>query len=311
MRKILYLALLILISLPLVATAQTERIAAVVNEDAITMSDLNERLRMVAISSGLREDPETIKRLVPQVLNSLIEEQLKIQEAKRLGIEVSGESIEKGYEELAAQNKMDVAQFKKTLDQNRISTATMDRQIRAQIAWNSVIQKSLRPQITVNDTDIDDVLNRLKNAVGLEEYLAAEIFLPVESAKDEDQVRQLADRLVHEIKENKAPFFRVAQQFSKAAGAPQGGMMGWIRQDQLPEELDKALETMEKGQISDPVRSLEGYHILLLRDKRKMSEDTLPSPAQITQDIGLERLDRLQRRQLLDLKSSAFIEIRL
>ena len=303
--------LFVLLALPFTASAQTERIAAVVNEDAISLSDLNERLHMVAVSSGLKLNPEIVERLTPQVLGSLIEEQLKLQEAERLDIAVSDENIATGFAQLAAQNKMTSEQFQETLITNHISPATMERQIKSQIAWNSVVQQIIRPKITVSDTDVDDVLSRIGRSVGLEEYLAAEIFLPVSSPKEEEEIRTLAQNLTEQIRDQKAPFFRVAQQFSKAAGAPQGGDLGWINQGQLPEQLDTALSQMENGQVSNPIRSLEGYHILLLRDKRQVSKDALPSREQIMQDIGLERLERLQRGHLLDLKAAAFIEYRV
>ena len=293
------------------ARAQVEGIAAVVNEDVITFSDLNQRLHLVAVSSGLKLDDETVKRLTPQVLSDLIDEQLRLQEAARLDLEVSDQNVQKGFLQLAAQNKLTLEEFNKSLVANKISVPSMERQLRAQIAWNLVAQTLLRPQVSISDTDVDDVLTRIKRSIGKEEYLASEIFLAVENPKEEANMRQLANRLIAQMKEKRAPFSRVAQQFSKAAGAPQGGDMGWVRQGQLPEELDRVLQKLEKGQISTAIRSLEGYHIFLLRDKRAVSEETLPSRAQITQDLGLQRLQRLAQRHLIDLKAAAFIERRI
>lgn len=311
MRIIFSLVLFVLLALPFAAKAQTEGIAAVVNEDAISSSDLNARIHMVAVSSGLRLDPDTVKHLTPQVLSSLIEEQLKLQEAERLEMDITDENIAVGFAQLAEQNKMTPEQFHKALDSSGISPATMKRQIKAQIAWNSVVQHALRPKVSVSETDVDAVLERIRRSIGQEEYLAAEIFLPVTSPQEEPEVRELATHLTAQIREGKAPFFRVAQQFSKAAGAPQGGDLGWLSQAQISDEMNAALGQMEKGQVSEPIRVLEGYRILLLRDKRLVTEDNIPSRAQITQDLELERLDRMQRSRLLDLKGSAFVEYRV
>ncbi len=311
MRIIFPFIVLFLLALPFAANAQTESIAAVVNEDAISYSDLNERIYMVAVSSGLKLNPDTVKHLTPQVLSSLIEEQIKLQEAERLEMEITDENIATGFAQLAERNNMTPEQFQKALETSGISLATMERQIKAQIAWNSVIQHVLRPQISISETDVDAVLERIRRNIGLEEYLAAEIFLPVNSPQEEQEVRELAYHLTTQIREGKAPFFRVAQQFSKAAGAPQGGDLGWISQGQVSEQTSAALSQMEKNQISDPIRALEGYRILMLRDKRRITEDTLPSRAQITQDLELERLDRMQRSRFLDLKGRAFVEYRV
>ena len=113
------------------------------------------------------------------------------------------------------------------------------------------------------------------------------------------------------MRSGKAPFFRVAQEFSKAAGATNGGVLGWVQQDHLNERVGKALLSMEKNSVSAPVRSASGYHILFLRDVRLISEDTIPDDQQMMTILGNERLERAQRRYYLDLKAAAFIENRL
>ena len=75
--------------------------------------------------------------------------------------------------------------------------------------------------------------------------------------------------------------------------------------------MGAAIEDLEKGQISEPVRTLSGWHIMMVRDKRVIDEDNIPGRDQIRQSLGTQRLDRMQRRHLLDLKSAAFIENRL
>src|SRR5690349_16568814 len=86
------------------AHAQSESIAAVVNQDAISQTDVNDRMKLIIASSGLGDTPDTREKLRPQILNSLVEEQLKIQEAKRLEITVTPEEVEEGFASIAAQN---------------------------------------------------------------------------------------------------------------------------------------------------------------------------------------------------------------
>lgn len=305
------LFLLVSVSATLPAQARMEAIAAVVNQDAITMSDLNDRMHLVMVSSGLPQTEEIATKLSKQVLNDLIEEQLKLQEAKRVEVTVSKEEVEQGFSSLAQQNKFTPDQFRQIIKQGGINVGTMERQIRAQIAWTKVIQKKMRPQVTVTDTDVDDFLERLKNSKGKDEYLASEIFLPVDETAPEADTQQLAIKLVNEINGGKAPFFKVAQQFSRAAGAPNGGDLGWMQQGQLQPELEKALASLEKGKISQPVRSSSGYHILMLRDKRTITDATIPTRENIYNTIGVQRLERMQARQLLELKTTAFIENRV
>ena len=102
-----------------------------------------------------------------------------------------------------------------------------------------------------------------------------------------------------------------SQQFSKSAGAPQGGDLGWVGQGQLQRELDEVLPRIAVGEISNPVRTSTGYHILSVREQRVVSEENMPSREDVRSILGTQRLERLQRRYLLDLKSAAFIENRL
>ena len=190
------------------------------------------------------------------------------------------------------------------------SAVRLTEQIRSQIAWSKVIQKKVRPQIDITDGQVDAALQKIKSTEGQTEYLVAEIFLPVDSPQQDQSVKQLADRLARELASGKAPFPAVAAQFSQSASASRGGDMGWVQGDQLPEAIAQALAGMKQGEIRGPVRSLTGYHLLLLRNKRTVTAETLPSRDDVRQRIGMEQLDRAQRRYLLDLKSAAFIERR-
>lgn len=292
------------------ALAGSERIAAVVNEDAITITDVNDRLRLVIASAGLPNSNEIREKLKPQVMGALIEESLKFQEARRLGIAVEQEEISKAFESVAAQNNIPAEKFTAMLTKGGVSTDALKKQLESQIAWSKVVQQLLRPQVEVTDADVDNFLARLQGTKGKKEFLLAEIFLPVENPGEEGNAQQLANKLVDQIKTGKAPFFKLAQQFSKSAGSAQGGDMGWIQEGQLPPELEQRLAGVEKSQITGAIRSMTGYHILFLRDLRTITDETMPAREEVVTKIGTERLDRLQRRHLLDLKAAAFIENR-
>ncbi|MCB1721429.1 MAG: peptidylprolyl isomerase [Rhodospirillales bacterium] len=291
--------------------ARSESIAVVVNEDAITMSDVNDRMALIIASSGLPNKKDVQEKLLPQIIGSLVEEQVRLQEARRLDLNVSPEDIAQGFAAVAQQNNMSVEEFRSMITRGGLNIRTLEAQIRAQIAWSKVVQAKLRPQVIVSDSDVDSYLERLNNNTGKPEYLVSEIFLPPASAQEESDMQQLAHKLVQEIRSGQAPFFKVAQQFSQSAGASQGGDLGWIAQGQLQRELDDALAHISKGQVSDPIRSASGYHILNVRDQRLIAAENLPSREQVRGVIGTQRLERLQQRYLLDLKSAAFIENRL
>lgn len=312
MMKILVLAALGLCLFPAPSHAQkTMEIAAVVNDEAISMRDVDERIRLIMISSGMQPSKELRAKVLPQVIESLIEEQLKLQEAARNKLEVTPEEVDQGLMTIAQQNKFTLEQFKDIMKQQGVPEKTLIRQIKAQLAWTKVVKEILRKQVDVTEKDVDTRIERLKANIGKTEYLVAEIFLPIENPKRAAEVQQLASRMAAELQAKKAPFGPVAAQFSKAAGAENGGSLGWIQQGHLDADLDKVLMTMTEGQISNPIRTPAGVYLLNLQKIRTLTEESIPSRDELTNQIGFERLDRVQQRALLDLKSSAFIDRRV
>ncbi|MGQ0527729.1 MAG: peptidylprolyl isomerase [Alphaproteobacteria bacterium] len=306
MRFFLILISFLIMTLP----TRAESIAAVVNADAISMSDLEARTDMIVISSGLPNSKEVREKLTPQILSALIEEQLKMQEAARLNVKVADEEINSGFAELAAQNNIPIDQFMLMIEKSGIDLETMKNQIRAQIGWGKVIQQEMRQKITVTDTDIDDYIQRIKSNKGKTEYHLAEILLPVDTERPEGEALKVADRLVQEITKG-ARFSKVAQQFSAAPGATQGGDRGWVQQGLLAPELDSVIQTTAKGMVTPPIRAVDGIHIFLVRDVRVITDESIPPRDKIYNMLGIQRLERLQARALLDLKSTAFIQTRV
>jgi peptidyl-prolyl cis-trans isomerase SurA len=289
----------------------TEGIAAVVNDDIISMSDLTARLQLSLVSSGLPNTAETRQRLTPQVLRSLVDERLQLQEASRANISVTDKEINDALGKVAEQNHMQRDQLEKMLSSQGVPRSTLESQIRSTIAWGKLVQRRLRPSIEIGQDEIDQVVQRIQANAGKPEYLAAEIFLAVDSPEREDDVRRLADRLYEQIGQG-ASFPAVARQFSQSAGATNGGDLGWVQQGQLPEELDTALQQLRPGQATRPIRSITGYHILMLRDERTVGgANSVPPREQIMNALGQERLDMLQRRLLRDLRRSAFVDLRV
>lgn len=285
-------------------------IAVVVNDSAITRADIDARMKLIMVSAGLPQNEKTATQLLPQIVGALVDEQIKVQEAEKLELEITEAEIDNGFATIAGQNNFTPEQFAEAITRSGVKVSTLRAQVKAEIAWSKVVQARLRSQVNISDSDVDTRLGRIVASKGKNEYLLSEIFLPIEDAKEEVKLRRLAERLSGDIRGGKASFMKVAQQFSKAAGASSGGDLGWVQQGQLPDEIDGVLPRMNKGDVSKPIRSLSGFHILLVREKRLISDETIPARDAVRQAIGMERLDRLQRQYFLDLKSSALIENR-
>lgn len=250
--------------------ALRDGIAAVVNDNIISMSDLKGRVTLAAFSSGLPRTPQTMQKLLPRVLRSLIDEQLQLEEGKAKGLNVSQEEVDATIKSLAKVNKVPNGDMEGLLRSNGIPFSAMRSQIKASLVWKKVVMRTIRPRIDIGADEIETVVERLRANQGQEDYLVSEIFLAVDKPQDEVEIKELAERLTKQIKEG-ASFGAVARQFSQGLGAATGGDLGWIQEGQLASELNNVLPTLAKNDVSQPLRGPAGYHILGLRDKRMNS----------------------------------------
>ncbi len=255
----------------------SERIAAVVNDEVISLSDVHARIRLALLNAGVQDNAETRQRLTPQVLRQLVDERLQLQEARRLGVSVPSKEIDEAIGRIAEQNRMGRPQLESLLKAQKVPLSTLREQVRALLSWQRVMQRRIRQEVVIGDEEVDAVMQRIKANIGKPEYLVAEIFLAVDSPDQDEEVRRNADRLVDEVRRG-GNFAALARQFSQSAGAASGGDMGWVRTGELNPELDKVLSTMRAGQLSAPVRTATGYHVLLVRDQRPFGSTVSSAP---------------------------------
>lgn len=293
-----------------VAWAQDFSIAVSVNEDAVSENDVAARMKLMMVSSGMKSTKSTREKVRPQAIESLVEEQIKIQEAARQGITISEEEIDEGFLALAQQNNLSAEQFDQVLKHQGIPKATLLNQVKAQLSWTKIVRQVLRAQVDVSESDVNARMERIRDDLGQTEYLTSEIFLPVSGDAQDQQTKDLGKKIIEEIKSGRATFKVLAQQFSRSPSAPQGGDIGWVQAGELPKELDRVVTSLSDGQISPPIRGLSGYHILMVSERRTADESTIPEADDVLNAIGLERLDRLQKRYLEDLRAAAFIKYR-
>ena len=243
----------------------TERVAASVNEEAITIHDLDARVRLGLLAINLPDTPENRQRLAAETLRRLIDERLQLQEAARLKIDVNDAEMNNGIADLEQQNHMQKGQLVQLLEQNGIDPQTLRDQIRAQITWARVVRSQLLPDVRIGEEEIDQRMRQMRQDMNRASYLASDIDLPVDDPSREGQVKDLADKLYEQLQAG-APFGALARQFS-ASGAAAGGDLGWVARGMIDNALLDALGKLEIGRVSAPIRTIDGYHILALRDK--------------------------------------------
>lgn len=252
---------------PPAGQAPEMRIAAVVNDEVISVFDLVSRMRLVMISSNIPDTPEARQRIGPQVLRSLIDEKLELQEAKKQNVTATDAELNNGLAQIEKQNNMKPGQLNEFLKQRDIDRGALVDQLTAGIVWAKLVRRQAAQTTEISDDEIDDALKRIKEHANEPESRIAEIFLAVDKPTQDDEVRALAERLTQQMRQG-ARFSAIAQQFSQSATAAVGGDMGWLRPDQLPAELGKVVSQLKPGELSAPVRVPGGYYLLLVVDRR-------------------------------------------
>ncbi|MCC7427174.1 MAG: peptidylprolyl isomerase [Alphaproteobacteria bacterium] len=287
---------------PAPASAQENRVAAVVNSDAITLRDLQSRRRLFQITSRLPDTPEVRERLTPQILRLLIDERLRLQEMRRRRIAVLDEDIAGTLRRIEQQNGLPEGGLVRQLRSSGVDPRTLIDQLRVQIGWTRLVRARIGDQAAVSDDEAEEALARLRAQVGQPEYLVSEIFLPIDNPDRAGEVQRFASGIIEQLRRG-APFAVLASQFSQGASADQGGDLGWVQAGQVDEEVEKVITQMPPGAISNPIRTAGGLSIVALRAKRAIgqSEETVYTMRQVFrpwpdgQNPDVETVAALQR----------------
>ena len=241
----------------------------IINGEVITGTDIDQRVALVVNASGGKIGPEEMQRVRLQVLRNLMDETLQIQEAKSQTIEIEDSEVEDGYNRIARQN---FGQDPKALDNylNRIGSSpnSLKRQIRGELSWQRLLRRNVTPFVNVSDEEVRDMIKRMQDAKGTEEYRVGEIFLYANS-ENREAVLANVQKIVEQLKQG-GSFVAYARQFSEASTAPVGGDLGWVRLGMLPPELQGVVQGAEPSQLAGPIEVRGGFSIVLLIDKRQV-----------------------------------------
>ena len=241
---------------------------AIVNGEVITQTDIDQRVALLAIANGGNIPAEELDRLRQQVLTNLIDETLQIQAAKAEEIEIAESDIDRTVARVAGNVKQTPEQMAAYLKSRGSSIRSIRRQILGELAWRRLQSKKIESGISVGDEEVQAVIDKLNASKGTEEFRVGEIFISANSA-NEQQAAANAQKVFAALQQG-GSFVGYARQFSEASTAAVGGDLGWVRPEQLPDQLATAVRQMRPGQISAPIKLPGGYSIIAVQDVRKI-----------------------------------------
>lgn len=249
---------------------EADRIVAVVGNDAITSYELKSRLQSALAQlqrQGTPLPPQNI--LEQQMLERMIMDRVQIQSAKEMGLRVDDAQLEQTIGRIAASNKLTLAQFKEALHKDGIPYSRFREEIRDEILITRLREREVDSRLIISDAEIDNFLAQAGGKT-TEEYEVAHILLRAPESASPEQLQKLKTKAEEVLKRarNGENFSELAAAYSDAPDALQGGNLGLRPLDRIPEVFTSAVKEMNKGQVSDLIRSTNGFHIIKLLDRR-------------------------------------------
>lgn len=275
---------------------------AIVNGHVITGTDIDQRVALVISASNNQLTEEDLARLRMQVLRNLIDETLQIQAARSQEIEVTQAEVNDRYNTLAVQN---FGQEAGAMDEYLISIgsspASLKRQIEGELAWSNLLRRNIAPFVNVSEEEVNELLKRMEDSRGTEEFRLAEIFLAA-TPENRNTVLENGQQIMQQLRQG-GSFQGYARQFSQASTAATGGDLGWLRLAQLRStQLEAIVNEMQTGQLVGPVEIPGGFWIVYLVDKRQVlmadPRDAVLSLKQISIDFEPGITEELAAQQV-------------
>ncbi len=242
---------------------------AVINGQIITGTDVDQRVALLLAANDSPAAPEEEKRLRLQVLRNLIDETLQIQAAAANELAVPEAEVDQTYTRVARQNfDQDPGAMDRYLVSVGSSPASLKQQIRGELSWQRLLRRNITPFVNVADEEVNEIMKRLEESKGVEEFRIGEIYLSA-TPENADEVAENARKIVEQVRQG-GSFVAYARQFSEASTAPVGGDLGFVRPETLPTEMAAAARQMESGQLVGPVQIPGGFVIIYMIDKRQI-----------------------------------------
>jgi len=247
-----------------------DRIVGVVNDNVITERQLIAETRLVAQQIGAANDPNfDMDALARQVLDRMITTEVQVQRAASLGIRVDDTTLERTITNIAQQNGLTLPQLQQVLEAQGIAFREYRNQIRNEITIQQLHQREIFERIHVSDREIDEYLARFANNDQQQEYWLKHILIAVpENARPEEvaAARDKAQAVLAALQNQ--DFDTVSVEFSDAPNALDGGDLGWRDLSRIPTLFVDTVQKMNAGEISEPIRSPNGFHILKVEQIR-------------------------------------------
>lgn len=296
-----------------------DRVAAVVNGDPVTLSELQERAglewRRVQSMPGGGERDQAQAKVLQAALDQIVSERLFEAEAKELGVTAPETQVDAAIEDIKRKNHLDEEQLDRALAEQGLDRPAFRRQLRRDIEAFRILEMKVKTRVKVTDEDVKSWYQaHPKEFAGEERVRLRHIFLPVPagaSATEEAGARAQSEMVLERLKGGE-DFAEVAKKVSKGPSAAEGGELGFVKRGTIQPELEKAAFALQPGQISGLVRTKAGFHILKAEERKSAGQQPLDEVKDAIRDrLASERVESQRVQYLAELRKEAVVEVRL
>ncbi|MFI4890852.1 MAG: peptidylprolyl isomerase [Steroidobacterales bacterium] len=248
-----------------------DRIAAIVNDGLVLKSEMDSQID--SVTKRLVEQKVALPSqgvLKQQVLERLILQEIQMQRAKKIGLNISDEQLNGTLQDVAARNKIPFDQLPTTLEAQGIEYKQYREAMRKELTLNTLRDRDVIARIIVTPREIDQFLARQDNAAANDEFNVSHILLSLPSAatpQQLDDISRKANDLAARATKGE-DFGQLAIANSNGQTALDGGQLGWRKGNQLPQFILELVTKMKPGDVSAPMRTPSGFHIVRLNDRR-------------------------------------------
>ncbi|MCK9990913.1 MAG: peptidyl-prolyl cis-trans isomerase SurA [Rugosibacter sp.] len=266
---------------------EVDRIVAVVNDEAITLGELQGRIASVVRQMREQNIPLPPQNIIErQMLERMITDRVQLQEAKESGLSVSNDELDDALRRIAESNKFSMADFRRALEKDGIRWDKFREEIRSEITLSRLREREVSRRTSVSDGEIDNYLNNPDSGAQNDKMVVnlSHILLLIPENPTPDQLMRIGTKAQTALAQIKAgeDFAKVAASFSEAPDGLKGGSLGLRPIDRLPGLYADLARKLQPGEVSDIVRSPAGFHIVKVVEKRSGEARPLNAPMQQT-----------------------------
>lgn len=305
----------------LVARAELiDRVAAVVNNDIITLSEVETRIAPDA--QRLRNEPDATKRaeartvMVKRGVDLLIGEKLMESQVRELNIEVADSEIEMGMDDVKKQNNITTEQFEGLLAQEGYTLSSYKAFMRKHLARLKLVNLKVRSKVKISDEDLKAEYARWAHDEANEFEVHARHLLvqvaPKATAEQIEVARLKATMLMEEARKPGTNFAELAKKKSEGPSAADGGDLGFFKRGVMVAEFEKAAFTLPVGGISDPIRTKFGWHVLKVEEHKVLAAPPFDEVKEQLRDKMLRgQLEKYTDQYVQELRAAAVVDVKI